>query len=798
MFLSRRVRPVLTAAIALQLTCGLGAVSAHAAVKSWSGNFPTTGAVTIPAGDTVTLDTNIALSDLTIMGEVICAGKNLAVSASWIMVHGALRCGTPAAPFGKTLEITLKGAASDQNISGMGTKFLGAMGGGSIELHGENRLGWTRLGARANRGATQITLKDAPGWRAGDWIVITSTDYRAEHAEERKIAAISGKTVTFAGGLNYQHWCATDAFNAQTLQECAEVGLLTRNIVIRGDAQSRTSSFGGHVMVMNGSSAKMSGVEFLNMGQKGRIGRYPMHWHLTGAAPGQYLSNSSIVHSYNRFVSIHGTHQVRLNGNVAFDTIGHGYYLEDGIEHDNVIEDNLGVLVRNAEDGLPTPSDREASVFWISNPDNIVRRNVSAGSEHTGFWLGFPEHPIGLSATNAVWPRRTPLKLFKDNVSHSNGARGLYVDGAENPDRTTSVTWFEPRQNPADATSAKVPPVFENFVAYKNRFEGVWLRSFSKPVLQSAKLADNGMGAYFASLSGSPGFIQDSLIVGETGNKGNPESWEVKGVDGRELPHFWSPQDSLRGIEYYDGPMTLRRSLFANFNSNARRKSGAITNLSPNPFWISTENSANSISFLNTNRVWLDPLAARNDGDAFSIIRDTDGSITGVANSSIVPNNPVLLTANCTGKSLWNAFVCPHRYVGVQIFTNSGVDLTGTVLKRDDGASRTLGSAENYPETLHFAVMEDRPHALALPFPAPKRMVFSRVENAGKAARLSLPYPTAGFTMTLWGSPVAKATSLSELNSGGTKYFYDEAAQKLHMRLVSPAGSWEEYEINRP
>ena len=798
---SMSIRGILSAAFsALVLTAilSLTATRADAAAKTWSGNFPVIGSVTIPAGDVVTLDTNVVLADLTIHGELVCANKNLSLSANWIMVHGALTCGTPENRYGNQLIITLTGGDPNLNIMGMGAKFLGTMGSGRIALHGENRPGWTRLAATANRGAATITLKDATGLRVGDRLVIASTDYRTEHAEERLVSAIAGNTVTLSSALAYEHWCATDTFGPHVLEECAEVGLLTRNIVIRGDALSPAAGFGGHVMIMKGGQAHISGVQFLNMGQKGRIGRYPMHWHLVGAAPGQYLENSSIVHSYNRFLSIHGTHQIRLSRNVGFDTIGHGFYLEDGIERGNLIEDNLGLMVRNSTDGTPTASDRSASVYWISNPANYIRRNVAAGSEHTGFWLGFPEHPIGLSATTTIWPRRTPLRMFKDNVSHSNAARGLYVDGAENPDRTTSVTWYEPRENPADGNSAKVPPVFRNFTAYKNRFEGIWLRSFSNPVLQSVKLADNLMSAYFASLSGSPGFIQDSLIVGITGNKGNPETWEVKDVDGRELPHFWSPQNAIRGLEFYDGPMVVRRSHFANFNPNTRRKSGAITNLSPNPFWVSTGNSSNTISFSNSNEVWLDPLTAGNDGDAFSVIRDSDGSITGTPNRTIVPDNPVLVTASCIKKPLWNAYVCPHNYIGVHMRADTGTDLSGTALTRADGASYVLGSNDGSPEHQYFTVIENQPHTLTLPFVAPKHMKFTRYEQAGRAARLSLPYPTSGFTMTLWGSAVAKASSLSELGSGGTKYFYDAAGKILHLRLVSSTGNWEIFEINRP
>lgn len=775
------------------------APSAFAATTWSASGLPTSGSVTIAEGESIILDQSLNLDDLTINGELVCDNKDLALSANWIMVHGRFACGTAANRFTNNLTITLKGSNPAADHMGMGTKFLGAMGSGEIELHGEVRKGWTRLGATAARGAKTITLTETLPWRVGDKIVLTSTDYHWDHGEERTITAISGKSVTLNSPLWYTHYCATAAFSGKWITECGEVGLSTRNIVIKGDATSATSKFGGHVMVMAGSSAKIDGVQFLSMGQKGKVGRYPFHWHLTGNASGQYITNSSIVHSYNRFVSVHGTHNARIGWNFAYDTIGHGYYMEDGIERGNMIVGNLGAKTANATDGLPTPSDKEASVFWISNPDNTIRGNVAAGSENTGFWLGFPDHPIGLSATTSVFPRRTPLKEFSNNVSHSNNGRGLFVDGGEDANRNTQTTWYEPRRNPADENSPIVQPYFTNFTAYKNRFEGVWLRSFSQPILQSPRFANNGMGAYFASLSGQLlGYIQDGLVVGETANKGNAESWETRGLDGRELPQPWAANTSLRGLEFYDGPMFIRRTTFANFASNSQRKAGALTNLSPNPFWISSRNGASELKFVNANKVWLDPLKFRNDGDAFGIFRDADGTVTGVKNRMVVPNNPVLLTSSCTKMAAWNAYTCPHTYVGVQLKTAANEDLTGALLVRDDGKQRKLGSPEPYPGSLHVNLLASRRHHLQLPITAPKRMEFVRYEQPGKAVLLSLDYPTANFTLKLWGSePVLKASNLAALNSGDTTYFYDASNKRLYLRLVTVDGNWRGYVLER-
>jgi len=44
-------------------------------------------------------------------------------------------------------------------------------------------------------------------------------------------------------------------------------------------------------------------------------------------------------------MSIHGTNDVTVYGNVAFDIPGHAFYLEDGVEERNVIERNLAAYI---------------------------------------------------------------------------------------------------------------------------------------------------------------------------------------------------------------------------------------------------------------------------------------------------------------------------------------------------------------------------------------------------------------------------------------------------------------------
>jgi len=134
------------------------------------------------------------------------------------------------------------------------------------------------------------------------------------------------------------------------------------------------------------------------MGQEGILRRYPVHFHMLGdSGAGSYLKDSSLHHTFNRCVTIHGTNNLNVSGTACHDHIGHGYFFEDGAEHDNVLEDNLGTRTREpAEASRLLESDRSPGTFWITNPDNTVRNNAADGSDGTGFWLALPEHPTGV------------------------------------------------------------------------------------------------------------------------------------------------------------------------------------------------------------------------------------------------------------------------------------------------------------------------------------------------------------------------------------------------------------------
>ena len=60
-------------------------------------------------------------------------------------------------------------------------------------------------------------------------------------------------------------------------------------------------------MIMEGAEMYISGAEFEYMGQGGRLGRYATHWHMLGDVTGQYITNSSYHHTFNKGMTVHGT-----------------------------------------------------------------------------------------------------------------------------------------------------------------------------------------------------------------------------------------------------------------------------------------------------------------------------------------------------------------------------------------------------------------------------------------------------------------------------------------------------------
>jgi len=665
----------------------------------------------VPAKDaivTIDRDMNVVLDvsppelhGLTINGKLSFAdNKDLEVSTEWIMVHGELEIGTEAKPHTRKATITLTDNVKDEDFGGLGGNDRSDRGimlmGGTLNLHGTEKNSWTKLATTAAAGSNTIEVLNPGDWKKGDVIVLASTDFDPHQAERRTIAAIRGNTITLDKKLDYMHF-GKITFD---VDERGEVGMLSRNIVIQASADADQTLFGGHIMAMAGSKMFVDGVELNRMGQNMHLARYPIHWHLIGDAPGQYIKNSAIHDTYSRCVTVHGTNYLDIENNVTYNNIGHCFFLEDAVEHDNQFVHNLGILTKchpdapcvptnlgpfgveggknfdsagqNAKDIL-IPSDNTASTFWITNPDNIYRDNVAAGSDSTGFWYALPEHPTGkfegtqLSAK--TWPRRTRVREFKGNTAHSN-FDSFMMDRGPRADGHFAVGGHTSLSNPADANSPLVESVIEDFTSYKNRNSGIWSRG-EMHTFKNLKMADNGIGYTHASGSfGQSAFtsrVVDSRFVGESENIGNPRT-PAEVAYGRSLPEPALPDFPIRGYEFYDYHHELDNDTFVNYQDNATRKTGAISYLLYTSFGMSSNNTVQRAKFINAKPVYFPPMEYKWSNDDYgngsyqtSVFHDKDGSVSGVPDSYILindANDAIAIDDACEVKQAWNAAVC--------------------------------------------------------------------------------------------------------------------------------------------
>ena len=780
--------------------------------------------VEIPEGKTVVLDVDTPeLAGLMIKGTLVFAHGNIELTSDWIAVQGNLRIGSPDKPFTRQAIITLTGKPGTKTplSSGMGNKVL-AVQGGSLELYGQSKLSWTRLNKTAKAGDSELVLETEVDWQPGDHIVIASTDFDYAQAEERIVKFVEGHKVILELGsrgkdahlkrrLNVEHWGEKETFDGHTLDERAEVGLLSRNILIRGDELSEEKGFGAHMMAMKGSTVHISGVEFHRMGQRGELARYPVHWHLAGEAVGNFIENSSIHRSYNRCITVHGTHGIRVEANVAYDAVGHCYFLEDGIERDNFFENNLGLVIRRPELGEELlPSEQKSlgpAVYWITNPDNTFRNNVAAGSEGSGFWFALPEHPTGPSSTETVWPRRTPLKEFTGNVSHSNKANGFHFDGGPNAQGEIETVRYAAHQNPSDENSDILETRLESFTSYKNRNRGAWIRG-QEFILDRWTVADNAIGITLAfrevgvSHDYQNSRVQDSIFIGESANKGTPKPHEVKGEKGRSLPNpnICDEADScahlpIRGFEFYDGTVSVHDSYFAGYEPNKLRRAAALSYFRFTDFSVSARNHVRRLSFAPaTNRVYLQtrpvpaqPEQGSEDGYRSALFLDVDGSVTGLGNSYVVVDNPFLHRDFCQKKSTWNTWVClDEAYAALAIGTGSK-GLSSVDIIRGDGLShRLFGIGKTPNNAFRSILMANESYNLEFNSGLPQTLSLTLHEGSQTWLRLTLPYDGTTPFVKRFGKTLLPAPNLSQLDSAASSgYFFDSVSDTLHIKLVA-------------
>jgi hypothetical protein len=150
--------------------------------------------------------------------------------------------------------------------------------------------------------------------------------------------------------LTYRHYAEDYEVGSQEPKEFismrAEVALLSRNVVFRGNPEDSLANEYGATIFMHSPgddslTFRASDVEFTDVGQAFKLGRYALHMHMIGAVHNSYIKNNSVHQSFNRAVAIHGTRYLRISNNTSYMSKGHNIFIEDAVETHNIIEHNL-------------------------------------------------------------------------------------------------------------------------------------------------------------------------------------------------------------------------------------------------------------------------------------------------------------------------------------------------------------------------------------------------------------------------------------------------------------------------
>jgi len=546
-------------------------------------------------------------------------------------------------------------------------------------------------------------------WTPGSEILITSHTIRHEDSQVAKILSVAeddGKNIiTLEDPIHEPISLEHDARTG------VEVALLSRNLKFTIDENDDVDNplHGGHFIIMITAAPVLQeivGVEIDGFGQQGRLGRYPIHFHMCGNVTGSVVSKNTIRNTKQRGIVVHGTNKLYVSENIFHNTRGHVVVLEDGGERWNIFERNLGSVGHGVEKLISRgDSDNSPSTFWITNPQNTWKGNVAAGAGLSGFWFELRGGVRGLSASMHpdMVPTRLDLLKFIDNVSHSS-AQGIQT-------------------YPSSGYIPNSPAVFENHKSYRNRKFGVFFHAGGRMSIQGGYISDNKIGVLID--------MDHSTVISNTSVIGYSMTYK-KVVDSMGEQASRSPatalcdegkNNGLVGIRldsYHDGSLfdatgsRLENVNFSGFGSGSCEGSSSLHVDNFDTRYFDTRNKMQNVQFMDdSNKIDLCK------SEMQVAIWDVDGSFTeGKSGYIISDTNAIRSHPDC--KSLGSdscALFCPGACLRtmtllVPLFYDRDaltLEITGTI---DDGRSITPVFIKNFRNKKVYEPQRESTHSI--------------------------------------------------------------------------------------
>ena len=412
-----------------------------------TGALPTADAkIEIPANTYIILDVDTPVLDkLVVVGRLKFDGNRRTLSVHRMLVWGEVEIGTRVQPYTEPAEIILHGRRADPTLVATDQHFLGNKNlvvFGKITMAGTpTPVQWTTLATTAAVNQTSLAVAtDVRGWRVGDKIVVTGTEYpEADGFEDRDdasldnyhphqeetltITAIKGRTITFAEPLIATHFAGKVADSmGRAVVLAAHVGLLSHNIKVSGNFDSADwyTGYGGHVVVGEvnyGSEDELAALrakgETLGITRLlGSLDVAHVHFEDMGKlasehpaiqfrffsdldeaeAPRNRIDSCSFVNSFNYVVSTDKSFSVEIVNNVVQQAFRSAVDI-DLKSRGTIMRNNLVSAVLRSPDQYNPDCKKDASCwnhpfagFFVWNKFYAeLSGNVVAGSEDGGF-----------------------------------------------------------------------------------------------------------------------------------------------------------------------------------------------------------------------------------------------------------------------------------------------------------------------------------------------------------------------------------------------------------------------------
>ncbi|XP_069121065.1 cell surface hyaluronidase CEMIP2-like [Argopecten irradians] len=643
-------------------------------------------------------------------------------------------------------------------------------------------------------------VDDVSSWKTGDRVIITSTDYEWEQLEVGKVMdcdSCLSKQVKVDLSAKFTHYGKI----YKNVDMRAEIAVLTRNVVIEGIMEGSTDEFGGHIKALKGfKDFHIEGAELFHMGQSTSTGNYPIHWHMcedvddASVYPSPTYARQNSIHlSYARCVTVHGTHGATVADNVCFDTIGHGYFLEDGGEKRTTLSGNLGA---GQMSGDLTPTDKTPSTFWITNPLTVMENNVAAGGEGMGIWYIFPKKPMGQSAgkdfMKAGEAQETAITKFNNNVAHSNRRDGLRFENWLKGDGTDQkFNEYRAKVTSLDPNSDFVLVELNRITAYKNSIQNAVIRG-SYVQVKDSSFSDSPKGLVIKRVE-SGQEVLNSVFVGDSDNTGEPV-----GLLDRSLPDVENPDYPRLGLVLGGGPVVVDDVWFGDYSSNAPYDTGAISftpnaKLARSPRTIFKNVGFGFDDDSEGNRVLqLFPDAGSlADTIRVDIFQDESGDITDIPGSSVVRPSKLQLTSNCAVRDGWKMAICDEKFA--QVVIKAAKDESVTLMRSDDITNNQETSDESCSSSAFNVILggtytylarinTDLPSAVS---------VSARGLDDGEEVVIGLCVPTdLTFKLKYKGATTVRdTTSVNSLDAlisddSGKAYYFDDAVGVIFVKLT--------------